>query len=512
MARRGGMQEVELLDGGEPSIDEVGAPVRRRHGRRWIVVGVAAVALSLVATQWVVDARERAAVARLAAVPGVLPAFGDELTVARTITRADVYALWGGITAAGGVSASLDVAADGSQAFVGVDKDSGETLWSTPLLGPNAERAGSLENSFGSGCQSDAGPEEVATVAVCLVTDGFTRYATAEDSAGGDERVPATTTRAMVLDPADGRVLSERAVEPDAQLAVLNGLLLVGTRDAERLEVVAYDLDTGDERWTYDDARARLDETGDAQGSQYWGFMRAGDVVVYSIGSSLGLLSASGESVREDLWSTSGDEYGGGYMTDAVTGNLVLQDYATTGVQSTTLLAADGHPDADVLLEGGLLGSVVDDGSVPGLVLTSSDQLHAWDRRTGDPRWEAELQSTGSALVVRGRVYLTTSTGIAALDGRTGAVVWTQDLPSSSIGALATDGRDLLLSTAFDGGQDGAEQLGADATRKGMTGYDLATGDQTRFVPYPEDVFDVQVYGEMIIGWSPTSDDTYLLE
>ena len=102
----------------------------------------------------------------------------------RTITRADVYALWGGITAANGASASLDVAADGSQAFVAVDRDSGETLWSTPLLGPNAARAASLENSFGGGCQSDAGPDEVATVAVCLVTDGFTRYATAEDSPG----------------------------------------------------------------------------------------------------------------------------------------------------------------------------------------------------------------------------------------------------------------------------------------------------------------------------------------
>ena len=80
----------------------------------------------------------------------------------------------------------------------------------------------------------------------------------------------------------------------------------------------------------------------------------------------------------------------------------------------------------------------------------------------------------------------------------------------SSIGALTTDGRDLLLSSAFTGGS--IEQLGADATGTGMTGYDLVTGEKTRFIPYPEDVFDVQVYGGMLIGWSPTSDDTYLLE
>ncbi|WP_421734919.1 PQQ-binding-like beta-propeller repeat protein [Cellulomonas sp.] len=509
MARGGGMQEVELLDGDGPVTEPVVEPVRSRRGRLWVVVGVAIVAFLLVGTQWAVDARENAAIARLAAVPGVLPAFGDELTVVRTITRADVYALWGGITAANGASSRLDVAADGSQAFVAVDRDSGETLWSTPLLGPNAARAASLENSFGSSCQSDAGPDEVATVAVCLVTDGFTRYATAEDSAGGDERVPATTTRAVVLDPEDGRVLSERAVDADAHLAVLNGLLLVGTRDAARLEVVAYDLSTGDERWTYDDPRAGLDEAGGEEGSQYWGFLRAGDVVVYSIGNSLGLLSASGESVRDDLWSRSDRQYGG-YGTDAVTGNLVIQDYATTGVQSTTLLAADGDPDADVLLEGGLISFVVDDGSVPDLVVTSADQVSAWDRRTGDLRWEADMQATGSVLVVRGRVYLTTATGIAALDGRTGAVVWTQDLTPSSIGSLATDGRDLLLSSAFTGGS--IDELAAGATASGMTGYDLVTGDTTRFVPYPEDVFDVQVYGGMIIGWSPTSDDTYLLE
>ncbi|WP_082573593.1 PQQ-binding-like beta-propeller repeat protein [Cellulomonas sp. Root137] len=509
MARAGGMQEVELLDGDEPGIEaglEPGseqpeAPVRGRRGLRWVVAGGVAVALSLAGTQWVVDARENAAIARLSEVPGVVPAFGDELTVARALPPGEVSSLWSGIESVGGATASLVVAEDGSQAFAAVDQRTGETVWSTPLLGPNVERAASRESAYGGGCQSDARPHEVATVAVCLVTDGFTRYA-ADD--GTDERVPATTTRAVVLDPTDGRVISDRAVDSAAQLAVLPGLVLVGIRDAQRIEIVAYDLRTGDERWRHEEPRE--DTHGAEEASLYWGIFRAGDVVAFSLGEGggLGLLSSTGESVRDDLRPAPGN---GGYGVDPTTGNLVVFDYGVDGTQATTLLAADADPADDVVLEGGAMDLTVDDGSVPGLVLTSRERVHGWDRRTGDHRWESDVQSTGFALLVRGRVYLTTASGLAALDGRTGEVVWQREVPVAAVGSLATDGRDLLMSST-----SGDAALGSDGVRGGMTGYDLATGEQTRHVPYPEGVGDVMMHRGLLLGWSPESEEVMRLE
>ena len=78
-------------------------------------------------------------------------------------------------------------------------------------------------------------------------------------------------------------------------------------------------------------------------------------------------------------------------------------------------------------------------------------------------------------MVVRGRVHLTTSTEIVALDGRTGAVVWRTPLPVSGNGSLATDGRDLLLmSPEYEGSDEGR-----------VTAYDLATGRGDPADPVP---------------------------
>ena len=84
------MQEVELLDGDEDVTEQIETPARpRRVHRWWIAAGVAVVAVSLVGTQLVVDAREDAAAARLAAVPGAFPPVGDELVIVRTIPEGE---------------------------------------------------------------------------------------------------------------------------------------------------------------------------------------------------------------------------------------------------------------------------------------------------------------------------------------------------------------------------------------------------------------------------------------
>ena len=82
--------------------------------------------------------------------------------------------MWDGIDT-GEASASLVVAADGSQSFTAVDKRTGTTVWSTPLLGPDAERAKPASTVYGGTCVAGAPPAQASAFAACLVTDGFLR-------------------------------------------------------------------------------------------------------------------------------------------------------------------------------------------------------------------------------------------------------------------------------------------------------------------------------------------------
>ena len=151
MARGGVTQEVELLDDdaeasrpARPSLDAVRAAGGAGAGRRrscW----------SLVGAQWVVDAREDAAVARLAAVPGVLAPLGDELEVVRALDEEESRPCWARSRCADGTTANLRVGEDGSQAFTATELRTGEVVWSTPLLGPNAARAAGRLSSSAAG-------------------------------------------------------------------------------------------------------------------------------------------------------------------------------------------------------------------------------------------------------------------------------------------------------------------------------------------------------------------------
>ncbi|MDQ0375109.1 outer membrane protein assembly factor BamB family protein [Cellulomonas humilata] len=493
MARGGDMQEVELLDGDEDVAVQPSPPARDRRRLWWVPVGAVAVALSLVGTQLVLDAREDAAAARLAAVPGVFPPLGDELGVLRTISQADATGIWGGLRLGGARTAGILVAPDGSQSFTAIDQRTGDTLWSTPLLGPDADRAASLENAYGGACQGDGTRGAPATVAACLVTDGFVRY---EDD-GTEERSPATTTRVVVLDTTDGHVITQWEVEETSQLALVGDLAVVGTRSAERgVVVVAHDVITGDEQWRYQEP---VDGTLVGSPQEYWGLMAAGDVVAMHDGHGLAFLSPTGTLIREDLRAASRDA---GFATDPVTGTFAITSYSSGSARITTLLAPDADPAGDVVLQGEPVHVSVDDGSLPGVVLTYLSHAYAWDRQTGEQLWEAEVQPSYSGLVIRGRVYLTTSTEVLSLDGLSGEVLWRTQLPSYGMGELATDGRDLLLlSSSYDGTSDGA-----------VTVYDLASGDELRTIPYPEGVDDVQLLNGLLVGWSQVSEEITLLE
>ena len=99
---------------------------------------------------------------------------------------------------------------------------------------------------------------------------------------------------------------------------------------------------------------------------------------------------------------------GGGFGTDPVTGAFSLSTDGEDGEPTTTLLAPDADPAADVVVPGELVHVDVDDSSLPGTVLTDEAGTHAWDRATGEELWEADVRPNGGCLVIRGRVYLTT--------------------------------------------------------------------------------------------------------
>ncbi|MEZ0448818.1 PQQ-binding-like beta-propeller repeat protein [Cellulomonas sp. ICMP 17802] len=489
------MQQVELLEGAGDLEPGPGPTPPRRRRRRWAVGSAAVAVLALAGTQWVVDHREDAVRARLAAVPGVVPPPGDSLEVVRTLSPDEGEALWTGIDL-GAASASVVVAEDGSRALTATDTVSGGTVWSTPLLGPDAERAVPSSSSWGATCQGSAPSGRVSTFVACLVTDGFQRI----DDDGAALVLPAPTASIEVLDPADGHVVVRWPVEAGSPLAVLADQLLVGHRDARGIEVVAHDPRTGDERWRY--AEPLVPDPGASPGAapeRFWTFFAAGDVLAFSNGGALALLSSTGEKVRDDLRPGDG---GRAFSTDPTTGDLVMTVYAGTDDHETTvLLSTDGDPGGDRMLDGRLLATVVDDGTVPGLVLTADGRLHAWDRATGRPRWTADVLPGDDALVVRGRVYVTTASSLVALDGRTGETDWETPADLGLGGPLATDGRHVLVPSTW-GAADGGR----------LTAYDLATGAEVRRIPYPPGVTDVEAYEGLLMGWSDTSEEISVLD
>ncbi|RHA43523.1 hypothetical protein, partial [Cellulomonas rhizosphaerae] len=131
----GGMQAVDL----DEVVDDadVAPAARPRRPRWWWVVVPVALALvaGLVVGQRAIDDRERAVIADLADVPGVLEPVDGHLDV---VARAKgVDAAWMFTPDGAVVQAS-----DGSQAYVWRDRHTGAVSGTVPLLGPTPALAG----------------------------------------------------------------------------------------------------------------------------------------------------------------------------------------------------------------------------------------------------------------------------------------------------------------------------------------------------------------------------------
>ncbi|WP_028050424.1 PQQ-binding-like beta-propeller repeat protein [Cellulomonas sp. URHD0024] len=468
MGHRSHLQTVELLDA--PAVVPVDeAPRLRLSWWGFGVVALVAVA-ALVGTQAVLDARERAAVARFAAVPGVVEPVGPDVRVRWRPPVALANVVRKGIVA-DGAFVGLSVADDGSQSVVALEERTGDMRWATSIFGPNPARAASLDRRVNP-CEP-AGAHQVA----CLVNDGFRHF----DEALRPAVVPPRTTRVVVLDTRDGRTAADRPAPGVTSMAVVPGLAVLSAPGS----VTAQDLLTGVERWRYRPMRAGVDlsEAAFLSAVQVFG---AGDLVgVSNPGWSVALLDAAGHVVRTPRPAVEG------YRYDEVSGVLALLRTTKGGEVRSTILRA-GRRDVDV--PGTYLDVTVDDGSVPELVLTSDTSVRAWDARTGVHRWISDEVASGSALVVRGRIYFPTMAGIVALDGRTGALLWRSAVTAGHVpGALATDGHGVLVADEPVAGPD----------RSVLLALGLDDGLPVWSEPLPDGIHSTAGAGRVLLGLRP---------
>lgn len=486
--RRVGMDAVELVEHDDVPArsDEAALP---RRSRRWLLVPAVAL-VALLAVQVVVQVRERSAVSELARVPGVVRPVDQHLQLQWRPEAGAESVLWSGINHKGAL-VGLRRASDESQAVVAVDERTGEQIWSTPLA--DAHEVARDDEAFGSigGCVSDPGD---AAHAVCLVTDAVMAYREAENVL-----VPSELSRLVVVDLADGSVVADRQAPGAAAFAALpGGVVVVGTPGADgALVVSAMDPLTGRERWqtVVPSPTAEPDEGGFVDRSTVV-LPTADGLAVVTAGRRITLLDGEGHP------SGAGVDASNGFEPDPLRGTVTAFTQDDRGRETTTIMG-DGP---DVVLDGRLAGVSADDGSLPGLVLAADSRIRAYDRSTGRERWSVGHGLSGSAVVVRGHVYLSTPDGVVAVDGRTGEELWRAPvMKGRTMGDLVTDGRHLLS------GQVRPDEPGDVAALNDWPGvgelvaYRFADGGELWRVDLPGTLLGIGSVGHNLLGWGSTS-------
>lgn len=460
------LRAVDLVDEPPPAAPAaVPATVR---GRVIAAAGVALVAL--LAVQLTLTARQQAADARLAALPGVIRPIGDPPRVAWRGVSQD-----GAVVAQGlswhGVAVGLRVGDDGSQSVDAIDERTGGTRWSTALLGPDPDRPAAGLVAEGSWC--GAVPGDSPRVA-CLVTNGYLQ------DVGPDALVPATVVRLVVLDARDGQVVLDRPLASGRRMVVLRRIAVVASTPPDgSLDLVGYDLHTGQVRW-----RHRVPGGGTGTGArQFWRLVATPDRVA---------VQADTVTVLRDDGRVLHDAAGGrlrpsAFEVSTAGGRIVIADYG--GGPSTVVVR-----DADVRTVRGIPARVTaDDGSLPGLLLTVDTGVHAWDGASAAARWDLDIRSTTGAVIFGGRVYLGTAGGVVAVDGGTGTVLWdTEDQRVRVPGAVMTDGHLLFV----------ADLRATNARPRELVAYSLTTGRQEWAAPLPPGVDAVGQLGRLVASWS----------
>jgi len=411
-----------------------------RHWR-WLVPTAAVAVGALVATQGVVDAHDRARLARLAAVPGVLAPVARDLSARWRGDASLGAAVQSGAEIGDRLLAVLEGGVgDGPLAVVALDAHTGRELWRTPVDRP-AHLPGPADEvqQLYTGCT--AAPHGTAQVAVC----------TATQQAQVVTQQPPTSL--WVLDPATGSVLAQRTVPGPAAYTITGPDLVVasasaGTGRDRAWRLVASDLVTGAQRWTHTTPTVRISSPYGQVGSapdEAWATPGLGPTpgggVLVSSDRHAWELSSTG-TVRHSL-----DLPQYSWVDTLRSGLLITSVYSSVaGSRAGSIVLRDG---TRIPTNDGSAYLAVDDGSAPDMAFTSTagdaglTGVSGRSAETGAVRWthDGPIQA---GLLLGGRLYLGQTDGVVALDARTGRELWR--VPTDySVQQVGTDGSALIV-------------------------------------------------------------------
>jgi len=410
----------------------------RRHARTLLSTAAVLVA-TLVLTQLVIDRREAARLATLAAIPGVVPPADSSIGV---IWRADprlAAALQSGAMVDGVLVGGIQDA-DGAPSVVGLDPDTGAVAWATPVHLPTPQPT-----------PTSASPELWTACSPVRHAGSPVAACVSQQYGEGVQGIPASSL--WILDPRDGELLGERVVEGGSGLAFTDEALVVaealvddGGADAGTMRwvVSAHDLLSDDTRWTWtspptvvastDDGPEGLSTTSAAS------LQTLDDRIVVGVDNHAWILTDTGELVRDVPLEPAS------WLQPARAGVFIKSTWTSSDLYQGTLLLEDG---TEVAIDETAGWLAVDDGSAPDVVLTvgdggrGSDGLSGRSARTGDLLWHL-AGTIVAALMLDGTLYVATSDSLRALDATTGEVLWRTPLERLAH-QLSTDGTYLLV-------------------------------------------------------------------
>ncbi|MCC2335431.1 outer membrane protein assembly factor BamB family protein [Cellulomonas wangsupingiae] len=449
MVRRPTLHDVEVVDDDEldPNPAPSAAPARRRH-RRALTAGAAVLAVLVtgaVAAQVVADRREDARIAAVAALPGAVAPLAGPPQVLWETARDRQFGV--DARAADGTLVGVRASTEGPVLVVGRDPRTGDVVWEVELVdGTTRPAPDSVPGELVATSGACAGLPREEHQVVCLVHDGM---AVVDDD--GWQTVPSTVARVVLLDTRDGSVaadLSEALVPTSASaLAVVGDLVLTTAGPGARVRAVTTD---GARRWDLPAPGATTAEDAYVQATAL------DDLIAIVTPTVVRLVDATGRPVRDVPVP---DGLAPSWWVDGVV--LLVPEFDEGATDGTSVEARGGvvRPEGVVELTGDPVGVDLDDGSVPGLVLTSDGgALQGWG---GDGRrlWSAAVAAPWGAILLDGRLHFTSGATLVTLDARTGEELWRSDATTTSV---VTDGRHLLTLVEPTRGEAGPQLVALD--------------------------------------------------
>ncbi len=503
----------ELTDSEASSSWEPSGPSRAGAGLTWLLRtratwSLVAVGLAIVvATTGAVTAQqERARIAALAGLPGILRPLDGPVTELWRVGPGTGTMFINGLTGLGGRVLLTENSMQGKTDVVALDARTGEEAWRVQAR-PAHEPAADGTSGYGAGanCAFPRSEEaQPAPVVACVVTDETTSVPVD----GGGQMIVGTRAHLLVIDATTGAVVSESPTDPTTSVALLGPDLITGQYAADgRVRVTRSGVRHGTLGWTFTSPDP---VSNDAAGQRnLWVWASEGLIGVSAYGGTGGdgrplggaswLLLPDGAVVRKQVAGP-----GDGYTSLGVLrGGSMFVESTTTPTGAFASVLTDADTGRAVTVEATSTGARPDDGSLGGAILMQSTDgaLLAYDLAKEQQRWTSAAAANGGGggggggggpMVLDGRVVRSRSDGssavdITSIDGRTGETIWSTSVKSNQGGSLLTDGRLVLVSRTEPTTRAGAV----------ITAYDLADGRQRWEVPIGEEQWLVEIDGRL---------------